>query len=594
MAHDVFISYSSQDKATADAACATLEAKGVRCWIAPRDVLPGEDYAEALIQAITSSRLVVLVFSSNSNRSPQVKNEVERAASKGIAILPIRIEDVTPSASIEFFISRTHWLDALTPPLERHLEQLAQTAKLLLSRTGADVLPAGQRVTAAQPTGADRSRSSAMVDALKPWMRRPVAWIALGGAGVLVAAVSFVALSGGGDGERDRAAGSASPTSAVDATPSVVDLSTLAGASLEGDWDITETVTSEVNSSLEVGYVRDVTWTFTHDCPESSCGYTVSSSQATVTFPVTLKNGELSFGGAGGAGNCVMEGVTIVGAYANTFKTMTAIAAAAAVDGNVLATAFAGTFTVEGTSNDSRCPVVQERWDVRGVRKEQAAQGSPTKPATTPKLSAAGAPFAPGPADEFAMFASPECVAPGGRIEATWTAPDRTVSDVIALFPAAAKNSEYSQHEWAYVQSEGGRFIFPASDDPGSYEVRLVRSGNHLAVSAPVAVQKNCPRRSDTVVLDGYDMTASPECVGPGGRSEATWTAPDRTVSDIVALLPAAGRNDEYSQYDWEYVSTAGGSVFFPAPSTAGEYEFPLLRHGTHLAVSQPITVGAC
>ncbi|HXQ15450.1 MAG TPA: toll/interleukin-1 receptor domain-containing protein [Caulobacteraceae bacterium] len=40
--HDVFISYSSKDKTTADAICALLERDGAKCWIAPRDILPGE------------------------------------------------------------------------------------------------------------------------------------------------------------------------------------------------------------------------------------------------------------------------------------------------------------------------------------------------------------------------------------------------------------------------------------------------------------------------------------------------------------------------------------------------------------------------
>jgi pimeloyl-ACP methyl ester carboxylesterase len=133
MAYDVFISYSAQDKPIADAVCAALEARQIRCWIAPRDVLPGQDYAEALIEAINESRAMTLVLSSNSNNSPHVMREVERAASKGIPILPLRIEDVTPSKSMEYFISRTHWLDALTPPLEKHLERLAETLGLLLS-----------------------------------------------------------------------------------------------------------------------------------------------------------------------------------------------------------------------------------------------------------------------------------------------------------------------------------------------------------------------------------------------------------------------------------------------------------------------------
>ena len=135
MAHDVFICYASPDKAIADAVCATLEASRIRCWVAPRDVLPGMGYAEALIESISESRMMLLVFSSNSNSSPQVLREVERATSKGIPILPFRIQDVPLSRSMEYFISTHHWLDALTPPLERHLQHLAETVKLLLART---------------------------------------------------------------------------------------------------------------------------------------------------------------------------------------------------------------------------------------------------------------------------------------------------------------------------------------------------------------------------------------------------------------------------------------------------------------------------
>jgi hypothetical protein len=132
--HDAFVSYSAQDKPTADAVCAKLESRGIRCWIAPRDVLPGEEYAEALVRAVHDSKLLVLVFSSRANQSPQVLRELERAVSKGMPIIPLRIEDASPSAAMEYYISSRHWLDALTPPLEHHLDQLADTVKLLLSR----------------------------------------------------------------------------------------------------------------------------------------------------------------------------------------------------------------------------------------------------------------------------------------------------------------------------------------------------------------------------------------------------------------------------------------------------------------------------
>jgi len=134
--HDIFISYSSKDKLTADKICSFLEANGVRCWITPRDVLPGSNWGESIIDAINDARAMVLVFSSNCNVSNHIKREVERAVSRGKAIIPFRIEDVMPSKSLEYFISAQHWLDAYTPPLEKHLQHLAKTIKILLSKIG--------------------------------------------------------------------------------------------------------------------------------------------------------------------------------------------------------------------------------------------------------------------------------------------------------------------------------------------------------------------------------------------------------------------------------------------------------------------------
>src|SRR5262245_49078182 len=104
MAHDVFVSYSTHDKKTAAAVCGTLEAKGIRCAIAPRDIIPGMDWSEAVIDAIHSSRVIILVFSSHANDSQQVRREVERAANRGLLIMLLRIENVTPTKSLAYFI----------------------------------------------------------------------------------------------------------------------------------------------------------------------------------------------------------------------------------------------------------------------------------------------------------------------------------------------------------------------------------------------------------------------------------------------------------------------------------------------------------
>ncbi len=133
MAHDVFISHSSKDKTFADAVCATLEGKNIRCWIAPRDVPPGTHYGAALDKAIEGSNIFILLISKRSNKSDQVIRELEIAADNGIPIIPIRIEEIEPTDAMRYYVKSLHWLDAMTPPLERHLEKITAAVQTFLS-----------------------------------------------------------------------------------------------------------------------------------------------------------------------------------------------------------------------------------------------------------------------------------------------------------------------------------------------------------------------------------------------------------------------------------------------------------------------------
>jgi len=129
MNFDVFISYAIEDKATADAACARLEADGIRCWIAPRDVPPGAEWAGAIVDAIDHCRAMVLIFSSSANGSKQIHREVHRAFDKEVPVVPFRIENIVPEKSLAYYMGPVHWLDALTLPLEQHLQRLAVSVK---------------------------------------------------------------------------------------------------------------------------------------------------------------------------------------------------------------------------------------------------------------------------------------------------------------------------------------------------------------------------------------------------------------------------------------------------------------------------------
>jgi hypothetical protein len=156
MAHEVFISYASRDKAAADVICAGLEQRSIRCWMAPRDIVPGVPWAESIIDAIEGSGVMLLLFSEASNKSVQVQREVERAVHKDVSLVPVRIENVMPTRTMEYFISSQHWFDAIQTPIDLHLDRLAQAVKAHLARRGGegDLIPDADSAAAGQPAGA--------------------------------------------------------------------------------------------------------------------------------------------------------------------------------------------------------------------------------------------------------------------------------------------------------------------------------------------------------------------------------------------------------------------------------------------------------
>jgi TIR domain len=107
----VFVCHASQDAGMAQRAVAALEAAGVPCWIAPRDIDAGENYTQAILEALDAARAIVLVFSSATNESPHVTRELETAVGIGRPIIPVRLEQVEPSASLRYFIGTSQWLD---------------------------------------------------------------------------------------------------------------------------------------------------------------------------------------------------------------------------------------------------------------------------------------------------------------------------------------------------------------------------------------------------------------------------------------------------------------------------------------------------
>jgi hypothetical protein len=137
MIHKVFISYASKDAEVAKAVCTALEAEDTRCWIAPRDILPGEEYADAIIEALNNCQLFLVILSEESNSSPQVRREVERAVSKDLSILTFRIDNTILSKAMEYYLSNRHWLDASNAVFSKQLHNLNEAVHKLLEQAPA-------------------------------------------------------------------------------------------------------------------------------------------------------------------------------------------------------------------------------------------------------------------------------------------------------------------------------------------------------------------------------------------------------------------------------------------------------------------------
>lgn len=138
MSGHVFVSHGSEDSQDADALAAFIESRGMRAWIAPRDVRPGQDYSEQLQEALESCAAFVVLVSDKANRSPYVRAETEMAFSNGKPIFPIRNSDIQPGTGLAFFLKIRHWTDAFGPGRDTNLARLARE---LQAATGTPVDP---------------------------------------------------------------------------------------------------------------------------------------------------------------------------------------------------------------------------------------------------------------------------------------------------------------------------------------------------------------------------------------------------------------------------------------------------------------------
>jgi hypothetical protein len=136
MDHQVFISYASEkgkqsknDFSVAKKIYNALQAKNIHYWLAPKEIQPGDTWINEIIDAIEQSKVVVMVFSSNANKSNWVKREINHALDKNKTIIAFSIENVLPQGTFKLLKSNFQWLEACTSPLKTHIERLVEAVQ---------------------------------------------------------------------------------------------------------------------------------------------------------------------------------------------------------------------------------------------------------------------------------------------------------------------------------------------------------------------------------------------------------------------------------------------------------------------------------
>ncbi len=130
----IFISHSSKDAAFAQKVCTIMESNNLFCWIAPRDIPYGNEWCEEIPVAISKSKVMLFIYSENSNnKSDQVIREIHQAIKNGITIIPIRLSMKDYNPSLDYFISLYHWLQIDKDCTSQQLTELARRITLFIN-----------------------------------------------------------------------------------------------------------------------------------------------------------------------------------------------------------------------------------------------------------------------------------------------------------------------------------------------------------------------------------------------------------------------------------------------------------------------------
>lgn len=126
---NIFLSHSTIDGELANYICESFESRGLSCWIAPRNIRPGEDWASSITNAISEADVFFILYSKHSIKSSQCAKEIGIADRKKKYIIPYKIDDTEPEGAFDYYLTGCQWFIIDPSTGEYKMDELCDAIK---------------------------------------------------------------------------------------------------------------------------------------------------------------------------------------------------------------------------------------------------------------------------------------------------------------------------------------------------------------------------------------------------------------------------------------------------------------------------------
>ncbi len=261
-----FLSYSRLDQAFAAQLARDLRSNGIDLWFDQLDIAPGQNWDEAIHEALNNASAILFLVSAHSVKSENVLNEITVALDAKKSVIPLMLADVPVPLRIAR-MQRVNFAADYTTALNQLIAHLRGYGSRTTQLEAISVPPAPGAATAQGPQRSSLApvqRASDFPSAKRPWLVPALAGLGAGVVGLFVLLIIIGSNPRTPPSEASEA-NSVEPAGPAPATAANAAASTLP-ESLQGKWQ-------SACDSLDHGWWRQRTRTLRSTTLTSDLGF---------------------------------------------------------------------------------------------------------------------------------------------------------------------------------------------------------------------------------------------------------------------------------------------------------------------------------